>query len=165
MRINIGMDQEYNFLTMVESMKDHGLMTSVKEKVMKCTKLVDTTRENFFRISHMEKEHTFGPMGKSLRVSGFKPRSKVSESGKESRVTAMLVNGKTTYRMDTEFITGLTVINTKENGSSLSRMGKVLTYLQTKIATLDNTQMAFPMEKELTSGKVDHFTRVVSSKA
>jgi hypothetical protein len=165
MKISIDMDLEFNSLTMVESMKDHGKMINVKEKDMKCIKLVDTTRESFLKISLMAKEPIFGPMGKFTKVSGFKPGNKASESGKELRVTAMPVSGKITCKMDMEFITGPMVISTKENGDFHSKMGKGLTYLPIKTATLDSTQMAFLMEKEPISGKVAHFTRVASSKA
>ena len=47
MRINIGMGLEYNSLTTVESMKDHGKMISAMERVTKCIRQADTTRESF----------------------------------------------------------------------------------------------------------------------
>ena len=94
-------------------------MISVKVKDMKCIKQVDTIKVNFLKISPMVKVLTFGPMEKSSRVSGLKPRNKALESGNESRATVTLANGKTICRMDTEFITGPTVINTKENGDTL----------------------------------------------
>jgi hypothetical protein len=141
-------------------MKDNGHMIIVKEKEWKNIVMVTNMKVILKEVKPMAKVSITGPMEKSTTANGKMVSKKDMACGVEYLATLILDSGRIAKLMDMEFINGKTEIDTKEVGSIVSSMAKLLICLQMVTSTQAITLTVNLMELVFINGKTDLSTPV-----
>lgn len=98
---------------------------------------------------------------KPILGSGFEGQDMAKAFGRMREVTSMTGSGCEENQWDMACLLGLLEINTKENGTTPRRMGRVQMHLQTGIPILAYIKMGDPMALECTHGLIRRVMKVI----
>ena len=122
------MDRESASTKTVVYMKEAGRKINDMVTASRDFRMVILTLVSTIKAKLMVKAFTSGSMEISMMENGFKELNMVTGAGKASMGIVILGNGSRTKHMGTVCTNGLTVINTKVAGDSVSAMDKEMMF-------------------------------------
>lgn len=135
-------------------------MTFEMGEALSVTLMGILTMVHFRMVKPMVREFTPGIMVKFMMASGIKDLSMATESGEVYSTILTLENGVHQKLKAMVSIYGRMEIDTKENGSNVSSMGKERISLPMVMFIQENTKKESLMEKASIPGRMARFTLV-----